>query len=77
MPDHYHIILALEKNYTLSSIMATIDRFTARRINYYLTQLKVTPSEGQIWERGGYYDHAHRCRNDIVAQIEYIHNCSY
>ena len=75
MPDHYHIILALRKDCTLSSIMATIDRFTARKINSYLSQLTVAPTlrKGQFWERG-YYDHAHHSAKDFIKQLEYIHN---
>jgi len=67
MPNHYHIILALRKDYTLSSIMVTIDSFTARKINSQLMR------EGQFWERG-YYDHAHRSAKDFLKQLEYIHN---
>jgi putative transposase len=75
MPDHYHAIFALRQDHTLSSIMATINRFAARQISTRLSQLQVAPTSGkrQFWERG-YYDHAHRSRRDFRLQLDYIHN---
>ena len=67
MPDHYHLIIALARD-DLSTVMKTIDSFTARKINTILTG-----TGGQFWQRG-YYDHLLRDREKFVVHLNYIHN---
>jgi len=66
MPDHYHAILELCGNKSLSDAMASIDRYTARRINFHLGR------GGAFWQRG-YYDHAVRGAEELEDILAYVH----
>ena len=59
MPDHLHAIIQLRPQHTLPSIMHTLKRFTARRINKLLKQ------EGVFWQEG-YHDSG--IRGDAVMK---------
>src|SRR5262245_562213 len=50
MPDHYHLLLVLAGDVTLSTLMERTNKFTAREINKSIGQL------GQFWD-DGFYDH--------------------
>ena len=68
MPDHYHILFFLTGAKSLSELMNSIGKYTARELN------QLHHRRGQFWEEG-FYDH--RCRNedDIVDGMSYIeHN---
>ncbi len=67
MPDHYHLNLGLGKKKTLSQVMESIGKFTARQINQHLGR------EGTFWEEG-FYDHMIRNRQEFDRILEYIHN---
>jgi REP element-mobilizing transposase RayT len=60
MPDHYHVLMFLVGQQSLSEVMASIGKFTARRLN------ELNRRRGRFWEEG-YHDH--RCRDD--GDIEY------
>ena len=66
MPDHYHAVMVLAGNKSLSQIMRSIGSHTAREAN------RIAGSRGQIWQRG-YYDRAIRKTEDINSIFEYIH----
>jgi putative transposase len=68
MPDHYHAVLFLVGRQSLSEVMSSLGKYTARRLNALLRR------QGQFWEEGF---HDHRCRDDddIEDRILYIeHN---
>lgn len=44
MPDHIHAIIELGAKQTLSKILHSLKRFTAREINKYLSR------QGQFWQ---------------------------
>lgn len=67
MPDHYHVSIGLGAKKTLSQVMESIGKYTARRINELLRQ------EGSFWEEG-FYDHLIRNREDFDRILEYMHN---
>jgi REP element-mobilizing transposase RayT len=69
MPDHYHVNIGLGVRKTLSQVMESIGKYTARRINKLLGQ------EGSFWEEG-FYDHLIRNREDFGKILEYVHNNS-
>jgi REP element-mobilizing transposase RayT len=67
MPDHCHVNLGLGEVKTLSQVMESIGKFTARRINLHLGR------EGPFWEEG-FYDHMIRNREEFGRTLKYIHN---
>jgi len=67
MPDHYHLIRALAGKKSLSEILRSIDHFSVRKINLFLSRT------GKLWE-DGFYDHAIRNQDDFREIVEYIHN---
>ena len=67
MPDHYHIVMTLNEQNTLSAVMKSISSFTSREIN------KALGRTGQLWKKG-YYDRAIRKTEDIKEIFDYIHN---
>ena len=58
MPDHYHLLFCLLKEKSLSEVMSSTSKFTAREIN------KCLRSQGRFWQDGF---HDHRCRNENEA----------
>jgi len=67
MPDHYHIVIILNAQNTLSAEMKSMGSFTSREIN------KALGRTGQLWKKG-YYDRAIRKTEDIKEIFDYIHN---
>jgi REP element-mobilizing transposase RayT len=68
MPDHYHVLFYLMERGSLSDVMKSIGKFTARQINEHLGK------KGQFWQEG-YYDHRCRDEDDIDDRLLYIeHN---
>lgn len=67
MPVHYHIIVGLSSPKALSDIMASIDKYTARRINKFLGR------KGTLWQ-DGFYEHMVRDREDYDGILAYVHN---
>ena len=66
MPDHLHAIIQLRTQHTLSSIMHTFKRFTARQINKLLKQ------EGVLWQ-DGYHDSGIRGNTTLNEMIRYCY----
>ena len=66
MPDHLHAIIQLRPQHTLPSIMHTLKRFTARRINKLLKQ------EGVFWQEG-YHDSGIRGDAALNKMIRYCY----
>ena len=67
MPNHYHAVLGLEEDKTLSSIMESVGKYTARQIN------KLLHRTGTFWEKG-FYDHGVRDRSDYDDILTYMHH---
>jgi putative transposase len=68
MPDHYHAVLFLVGRLSLSQVMNSLGKFTARRLNALLCR------QGQFWEEG-FFDHRCRDDDDIEDRMTYIeHN---
>ena len=66
MPDHLHAIIQLRPQHTLPSIMHTLKRFTARRIN------KVLKQEGVFWQER-YHDSGIRGDAALNKMIRYCY----
>ncbi len=67
MPDHYHAIVGLRADKTLDSVLASLGKFTARRMNENLGRA------GPFWQ-DGYYEHLVRDRSDFDDILAYVHN---
>jgi putative transposase len=68
MPDHYHAVLFLVGRKSLSEVMSSLSKYTARQLNLLFIR------KGQLWEEG-YFDHRCRNKDDIQDRIAYIeHN---
>ena len=65
MPDHVHIVFVLKEGQTLSGVMASFGKFTARKLN----ELKRT--EGQVWQNG-FYDHCLRNDESYIRHLHYV-----
>ena len=66
MPDHIHWLLSLSKDTSLSSVVGTVKRHSARKIND-LTGGRGSP----VWQRG-FHDHALRREEDVIQVARYI-----
>jgi REP element-mobilizing transposase RayT len=68
MPDHVHVLFVLLGAKTLSEVMASFSRFTARQINTLLAR------SGTFWQEG-FFDHRCRDLGEIEDQLSYFeHN---
>ncbi|MBC7980451.1 MAG: dihydropteroate synthase [Armatimonadetes bacterium] len=67
MPNHVHMILSPRDSESLSEILHSIKRFSAREVN------KVLGSEGEFWQKES-YDHIIRDAEDFVNQTRYVLN---
>jgi REP element-mobilizing transposase RayT len=68
MPDHVHLLFFLIGGHSLSDVMRSFGRFTARKLNGYRGEA------GAFWQEGF---HDRRCRNEseIEEILKYIeHN---
>lgn len=65
MPDHLHIIFALEPAQDLAAVMRGLKAYTALRANRLLQRA------GPFWQ-DGYYDHLIRSDADYSARMEYM-----
>ncbi|MGB5439455.1 MAG: transposase [Gammaproteobacteria bacterium] len=66
MPDHLHWLVSIETSIPLSSVVGTIKRHSARKIN------DLVGSRGSpVWQRG-FHDHALRRDEDAVHVARYI-----
>ena len=68
MPDHYHALIFLTGHKSLSGVMSSLNKFTAKRLNGLLSR------RGEFWQEG-FYDHRCRDEDDIEDRMTYIeHN---
>ncbi len=65
MPDHLHWLMQLSEGGSLSTSVMNVKSYATRGI----TQLRGT--SGKIWQRG-FYDHALRRDEDVLATARYI-----
>jgi putative transposase len=65
MPDHFHCLLALDAQKSLQQMMNRLKSASARRVNQALGY------KGSLWDKG-YYDHALRQEEDLLATARYI-----
>ncbi len=66
MDDHIHLMFLLREPYTLSQVMHSLKRHTARRINQLLE------TEGKFWQ-AAYHDHMIRDERDFRNHLRYLH----
>ncbi|MBI3599544.1 MAG: transposase [Nitrospinae bacterium] len=66
MPNHIHIVFVLGDNQSLSGVMASFGKYTARRIN------ELTNDKGSVWQHG-FYDHCLRNDESYVRHLRYIY----
>ena len=65
MPDHFHWLIELPKDVSLSNVMNCAKGKSSRRINQSLNRT------GVVWQ-AGYFDRAVRFDDDLVAVARYI-----
>ena len=61
MPDHIHAVFQLGDKQTLSQLMQSLKRYTAKQINIHLVR------NGTLWQEN-YYDHGIR-RDESLNKI--------
>jgi len=66
MPDHYHVLLTLMKEPSVSCLVRRIHSLFARLCR------GVIPVRGRVWQRR-FYDHAIRDEEDAKAKLAYMH----
>ncbi|MEN6642156.1 MAG: DUF4268 domain-containing protein [Armatimonadia bacterium] len=65
MPDHLHLVFALEPSALLPAVMMRFKTYTSLRANRLLGR------RGPFWQ-DGYYDHMTRSETDWCARMEYM-----
>lgn len=65
MPDHFHGLLRLGLQFSLSEVIASLKGASAHSINLYLQR------NGQVWQPS-FYDHALRQEEDRKSIARYI-----
>jgi len=65
MPDHLHWLFELCGAIALSTVMGTVKKHTARRINAHATRT------GPLWQPG-FHDHAIRQEEDLRTIARYV-----
>lgn len=66
LPDHFHAIIQVPEDKSISTIMRGIKRSSAFQINQNLNR------RGPVWQ-AGYYEHVIRSTRDLKARLDYIH----
>jgi len=67
MPEHYHVLLSLEKANSISSVVRKVHSLFSREYR------KATGFRGRIWQRR-FYDHVIRNDEDWLTKMQYIHD---
>ncbi|MHB8996096.1 MAG: REP-associated tyrosine transposase [Armatimonadota bacterium] len=65
MPDHFHMIFALEPGRDLAAVMRVLKTYTSLRSNRLLER------QGAFWQ-DGYYDHLVRSEAESRARMDYM-----
>ena len=66
MPDHIHVVFQLGNKQTLSQIIQTFKRYTAKQINAQLTR------NGSLWQEN-YFEHGIRHHESLNKIIRYCY----
>jgi len=66
MPDHFHWLVQLAAQVTLSSVVHSVKSYTAHRINHAHDTVR-----RKVWQPG-FHDHALRREEDLLAAARYI-----
>ena len=66
MPDHLHTVIKLEEGQTLSKVLHSMKRYTAREINKHLSR------DGTFWQKG-YTDWGIRKEATLNATLRYCY----
>ena len=67
MPDHYHVLLALRGDSSISGVvMRGVHSLFARACR------EATGVRGRVWQRR-FYDHVIRDREDLCTKLSYMH----
>jgi REP element-mobilizing transposase RayT len=67
MPDHVHLVFALQPGVTLAKVMQVWKGHTARELR------RNCGVPAPVWQRG-YYDHMIRDPEDLRVRLSYIHD---
>jgi putative transposase len=67
MPDHYHVVLTLLGDASLSGVVRAVHSLFARHFR------KTNPAHGRLWQRR-FYDRVIRSESDLWEKIGYMHN---
>jgi len=67
MPDHYHVLLTLRADTSVSEVVRRIHSLFARACR------SSTGVRGRIWQRR-FYDHVIRDETDLRTKLVYLHN---
>ena len=67
MPDHVHVVFLLGEKQTLSGVVSSFGKFTAKKLNEFLGR------KGRIWQQG-FYDHCLRDVESYLRHLRYIYN---
>ena len=71
MPDHFHWLLALHNNNTLSEVMRSVKGYSGRKIQAIRREQGEVSSNQPLWQ-DGYHDHAVRKEQDLQQMARYI-----
>ena len=66
MPYHVHMIFELGSDHTLSNVISSFGKFTARNLNELLER------KGRVWQHG-FYDHCLRKEESFIRHLRYIY----
>ena len=66
LPDHFHAVIQVPEDKSISTIMHSIKRASAFQINQCLHR------RGLVWQ-AGYYEHVIRDEKDLKGRLDYIH----
>lgn len=66
MPDHYHVILTLKGDSSISGLVRAVHSLFARNCR------ATTPVQGRIWQRR-FYDRVIRTESDWREKMQYLH----
>ena len=66
MPDHVHLVFQLGNKQTLSRLIQSLKRYTARQINKHLAR------SGFLWQEN-YYEHGMRRDESLKKIVRYCY----
>jgi putative transposase len=67
MPDHYHVLLTLRENVSISGVVRAVHSLFARAYR------SKHACRGRLWQ-SRFYDHVVRDEDDFRAKLDYLHN---